>query len=200
MIKNKNMHPRQLEIAQALSSVDLTKAIIISIDGFYYRTISYRRSTESLSTVGAEKTGGRFNFRPVDANSMPCLYCGEKDVAATTEKFYGLKRDNKPLPPHTVVSIAVKLNHVVDLSDRNQCNLAGIDWDLLNEPWEYYQDRLKIAAYSQEIGRLVFESPQLEAIKFTSTKLAGNYNLAIFTNKLKLDSSIQLYDPDGDLS
>lgn len=194
------MHPRQLKIAQALNSVDLSKALIVTVDGYYYRTISYRRSQESLSTIGAEKTGGRYNFRPVDANSMPCLYCGEKDITATTEKFYGLKRDNKPLPPHTVVSIAVKLNHVLDLSDHDKCNRAGIDWDLLNAPWEYCQDRLKIPAYSQEIGRLAFHLPRLEAIKFASTKLPDNHNLAIFTDKMISDSTLKLYDPDGDLS
>lgn len=192
------MHPRQEKIFQALETLDLSRAVIISVDGYYYRTISYRRSKEPLSTIGAKKTGGRYNFRPANGNSISCLYCGERDITATTEKFYGLKRDQKPLPPHTVVAVAVKLSQVLDLSDHNKCEQAGIDWDLLNAPWEYCQDRLKIPAYSQEIGRLAFESTEIEAIKFASTKKLGNHNLAIFTNKLRSNSAIELYDPDGD--
>ena len=196
------MHPRQLKIAQALAKADLSRATIIPIDDHYYRTVNYRRSKEPLSTFGAEKTGGRYNFRPLADNSVPCLYCGEEDTTATTEKFYGLKRNKKPLPPHTVVSVKVKLCQVLDLTSHRKCELVGIDWDLINGEWQYCQDVLEIASYSQEIGRLVYESisPPLEGVKFASTKHPGKNNLAIFPDKLNPDSMIKLYDPKGDFS
>ena len=194
------MHPKQQEIALALEKVDLGQATLVGIDRYYYRTLAYRRSKDPLSTVGAEKTGGRYNFRPHNSSSFPCLYCGEEDITATTEKFYNLKSYKKPLPPHTVVAIEVKLTYVLDISTPNRCKQIGVDWDLVNSEWQSCQDILKIAAYSQEIGRLAYERPLIEGIKFASTKQEDKHNLAVFIDKLQADSSIRLYDPEGDLA
>ena len=115
----------QKRISSGIDKIDLKCAVIVSIDQYFYRTVNYRHSNNPLSTIGAENTGGRYNFHPPDGQSFPCLYCAEEDITATTEKFYGLKNDKKPLPPHTVVCFQARLSQVVDISDRQKCELAN---------------------------------------------------------------------------
>lgn len=189
----------QQRISSAISKIDLKYAVITSIDQYFYRTVNYRYSGDPLSTTGAERTGGRYNYRPPNGQSFPCLYCGEEDTTATTEKFYGLKRDKKPLPPHTVVCFKARLSNVVDISDSIKCKSANIDWQEINQPWEYHQDILKIPSYTQSLGSLIHNSPQIEAIKFQSTKHPDTCNLAIFVNKLPSISVLEIYDPRNDL-
>lgn len=169
------------------------------IEGYYYRTVSYRYSRAPLSTKGAELTGGRYNFRPPVGTSFPCLYCAERDVTASSEKFYNLKTQNAPLPPHTVVCLHVKLQKILDLSTFERCQLIGIDWEELNRGWEYHQDILQIPSYTQRLGAVAHTKGTIEGILFTSTKVANTLNLVIFTQRLLPQSSLRLYDPNNEL-
>ncbi|MDJ0902968.1 MAG: RES family NAD+ phosphorylase [Xenococcus sp. MO_188.B8] len=180
--------------------MNLENAVITNIDQYFYRTVNYRYSGDPLSTKGAEKTGGRYNYRPPNGLSFPCLYCGEKDLTATTEKFYGLKLNNKPLPPHTVICFKAHLSQVIDISDQVKCELANIDWQEINQPWEYHQDILQIPSYTQSLGSLIYNFPNIEAIKFRSTKQPDTCNLAIFTTKLLPNSALEIHDPRNDLN
>ncbi len=191
---------QQLQLLQTIDRVDLQRATIVPVEGYYYRTTNLRYAKDPLATIGAEKYGGRYNFKPPDGYSIPCLYCGEEDFTATTEKFYGLKRSHVPLPPHAVFAIHITLNHVLNLSDRQECQATKINWQGINEPWEYFQDRLKTHSYSQKIGELAYNFPQVEAIEFISTKQPNKHNLAIFMDKLLSSSIVEVYDPKDDLN
>jgi RES domain-containing protein len=189
----------QQRISHAISQINLKNAVITSIEQYFYRTVNYRYSRNPLSTKGAEQTGGRYNYRPPAQLSFPCLYCGEEDITATTEKFYGLKRNKKPLPPHVVVCFQARLSQVIDISTCDKCELANIYWQEINQPWEYHQDILKIPSYTQSLGKLIYDYPQIEAIKFQSTKQPDTCNLAIFIDKLASTSILEIYDPKNDL-
>ena len=183
----------------SIELVDLSQISYTNVKDYYYRVVSYRHSKGMLSTVGAQRTGGRFNFKPPDDLSFPTLYCSDNDITAKTEKFYGLLLKGKPLPPHTVASVEVNLSKVVDLSTLELCQQYNIDWDLLNDEWEDFQDLHQTAAYSQQIGKLLYELGA-EGILFESTKHRNNKNLAVFKdNLLDSDEAITIYDPDGDL-
>jgi RES domain-containing protein len=196
---NEQANFERKKIERLLTHFQIENSITVALDGYYYRTVSYRYSRQPFSTKGAELTGGRYNFRPREGNSFPCLYCAERDLTASTEKFYNLKTQNAPLPPHTVVCIHVKLQKVLDLSTPDKCQLAGIDWEALNLPWEYHQDILGIAAYTQCLGALAYEEGTIEGILFASTKVAKTLNLAIFPQRLLPQSSLTLYDPNHEL-
>ena len=196
------MDERQIEqqrIGLSIADFSLKNATVTHLEGYFYRTINYRYSRQPLSTRGAEITGGRYNFRPSQGESFSCLYCADRDVTASTEKFYNFKTNNAPLPPHTIVSIWVKLERVLNLSSSEYCQAAGVDWQELNQPWEYHQDILKIAAYPQRVGQLAYEQGDIEGILFTSTKLANTLNLAIFPERVKSPSVLELYDPQNEL-
>jgi RES domain-containing protein len=189
----------QQRIEQLFANFSWDNAVIKELEGYFYRTVNYRYSLQALSTRGAEITGGRYNFRPNNGTSFPCLYCAEKDVTASTEKFYNLKTQNAPLPPHTVVCISVRLQRVLDLSTPENCEQAGADWHELNQPWEYHQDILGIAAYPQKIGNVAYAKGNIEGIVFTFTKVANTINLALFTERIVLPSFLELYDPQNEL-
>lgn len=189
----------QQRIELLLAGVSLKYSTITHLEGYFYRTVNYRYSRQSLSTRGAEITGGRYNFRPPQGESFPCLYCADRDITASTEKFYNLKINKAPLPPHTIVSIWVKLKRVLNLSSSEYCQAAGVNWEELNQPWEYHQDILKIAAYPQRMGQLAYEQEDIEGILFTSTKLTNTLNLVVFPERVKAPSVVELYDPQNEL-
>ena len=166
---------------------------------FFYRTVNYRYSSSPLSTRGAELTGGRYNFKSREKNSFPCLYCGEEEFTASTEKFYNLRINNQPRPPHTVFGVEVKLSKVLDLRTPDCCDQAGVNWNAINEPWEYHQDILEIPAYTQMLGIMSHESGGIEGILFTSTKVPTSTCIAIFTERMIVGSSLSVYDPRNEL-
>ena len=197
-----NNYPKisyQEKINNLSQSFDLLSADIISIEGFFYRTINYRYSFDPLSTKGAEITGGRYNFKPKSGQSFSCLYCGNEEFTATIEKYYNLKISDQPRPPHTTVSIEVKLSKILDLRTPEMCQKAGIDWYNINQSWTYDQDVLGRPSYTQEIGRLVYEDGGIEGIIFTSTKNPQGSCLAIYTQRMLLGSYISVYDPNNEL-
>lgn len=196
------MDERQIEqqrVELLLAGFSLKCLTITHLEGYFYRTVNYRYSRQPLSTSGAEITGGRYNFRPPQGESFPCLYCANRDITASTEKFYNLKTNNAPLPPHTIVSIWVKLERVLNLSSLEYCQAAGVNWQELNQPWEYNQDILRIAAYPQRVGQLAYDREDIEGILFTSTKVTNTLNLVIFPERVRSPSSVELYDPQNEL-
>jgi RES domain-containing protein len=196
------MDERQIEqqrVELLLANFSLKCSTITHLEGYFYRTVNYRYSRQLLSTKGAEITGGRYNFRPPQGESFPCLYCANRDTTASTEKFYTLKTNNAPLPPHTIVSIWVKLERVLNLSSPEYCQAAGVNWQELNQPWEYNQDILRIAAYPQGVGQLAYGREDIEGILFTSTKVPNTLNLVIFPERVRSSSVVELYDPQNEL-
>lgn len=197
--KNPEQEKEQIRINKLLQSFELKSAVITSVEGFFYRTVNYRYSCDPLSTRGAELTGGRYNFKPKQGNSFSCLYCGDEEFTASTEKFYGLKLKNEPRPPHTMVAIEVKLCRILDLRIPKYCARAGINWEAIYEPWEYHQDILGIPAYTQSIGMIAYEDGGIEGIIFTSTKVKTHSCLAIYTERMLVGSFIAVYDPRNEL-
>jgi RES domain-containing protein len=196
------MDERQIEqqrVELLLADFSLECSTITHLEGYFYRTVNYRYSRQPLSTKGAEITGGRYNFRHPQGESFPCLYCADRDITASTEKFYNLKTNNAPLPPHTIVSIWVKLERVLNLSSPKYCQAAGVNWQELNQHWEYNQDILRIAAYPQRVGQLAYDREDIEGILFTSTKVTNTLNLVIFPERVRSSSVVELYDPQNEL-
>lgn len=80
------------------------------------------------------------------------------------------------------------------------CAQAGVNWNAINEPWEYHQDILEIpASYTQMLGMRTHESGGIEGIIFTSTKVATSICIAIFTERMMVGSSLSVYDPRNEL-
>ncbi|MEL6440742.1 MAG: RES family NAD+ phosphorylase [Cyanobacteria bacterium J06621_8] len=113
-------------IQSLASKINLSQIKTVSVQGNFYRVVSFKRSQGMLSTKGAELTGGRFNFRPQGENSFPTLYCSASNFTAIYEKFYNLISEYKPLPPHTVACIQVNLVRVWDLSSASLCIIYQI--------------------------------------------------------------------------
>ncbi len=103
-----------------------------------------------------------------EKKSFPCLYCGEEEFTASTEKFYNLRKNNQPRPPHTVFGVEVNLSRVLDLRTPDCCDQAGVNWNNINQPWEYHQDILDIPAYTQMLGMMSHKSRAIEFCSVSS--------------------------------
>ena len=189
----------QERINLLLQTIDLSSAVITEVKGYFYRTVRYCYSSEPLSTKGAEKAGGRYNFKPAQRNSFPCFYCADHEDTATTESFYGLRINGDPRSPHTTFAVYVNLSRMLDLSTENYCTRAGVNWKAISEPWLYAQDVLAIASYTQRISMIAYEDGGIEGIIYTSTKREGATCLAIYKERMLSNSYLELHDPRGEL-
>ena len=188
----------QQKINQLLQSLDLYSAIIVNLEGYYYRSINYGFSKEPLSTKGAEITGGRYNFKPKTGTSFPCFYCADHEDTATTEKFYGLRLAGKPRSPHTTFAVELKLSRMLDLRSEEFCHKAGVNWESINQDWRYNQDNLDTLSYTQMISMIASKSGIIEGIIYTSTKKTEGICLAIYKDIMLSGSFLKLYDPRDD--
>ena len=68
------------------------------------------------------------------------------------------------------------------------------------KPWRESQDIFEKEAYTQKLGRRIFESDKFEGIRYPSAKVNGEYNNVIFPDRLKRKSRINIYDPEDILT
>lgn len=184
---------------QLLQTFSLETAVIRPIEGYFYRTVNYKYSAYPLSTRGAELTGGRYNFKPNKSESISCFYCADYEHTAFTEKFYRLKIANQPRPPHTTFGLEIKLSRLLDLRTLEFCQQAQIDRNAIDEPWEYYQDILRIPSYTQRIAMIAYSDGGIEGILYTSTKVKDATCIAIYPERMLSSSYIAVYDPNNEL-
>lgn len=187
-------------LKELLQPFELESAVISNLEGYYYRSVNYKYSSQPLSTRGAEITGGRYNFKPNSTESFPCFYCADNEHTASTEKFYNLRLNNQPRPPHVTFAVEVKLSRLLDLRTLEGCQKAKVDRNAIDEPWEYYQDVLKIPSYTQRIAMVAYADGGIEGILYTSTKVKNATCIAIYPERMFSNSYIAVYDPNNEIS
>lgn len=164
----------------------------ISINGCFYRFMKIEHLKDPLSGLGSLEHGGRYNFK----GSFEAVYLAPDPETAVAEG----SRDKYLIPPSALISIEVNLQKVIDLEDRKIINALGINEQELYNSWRKLQDVDDKEAYTQILGRIIYESERLEAIRYPSVVKKGKYNLAIFIGRLKKDSELKVYDPDKKIS
>jgi RES domain-containing protein len=132
-------------------------------------------------------------MKPPSRGKFEVLYVAPDAQAAVQET---IKNIHFRFPPKALVTIEVDLQNIIDLRDANMIKVLGIDVDRLFSPWRKIQDIDQIEAYTQTLGRLIYEFGVFEGIHYPSAKVKGKYNLAIFPDRLKAGSTIKIYDPD----
>jgi RES domain-containing protein len=105
-------------------------------------------------------------------------------------------RDKLLIPPSVLFTVKVRLEKVIDLENNNIIDSLGIIRDELKNPWRKAQDIEGEKAYTQILGELLYDSGDIEAIRYPSAIKNGAYNLAIFVNRLGKGSDIKVYDPE----
>ena len=182
-------HRQFSEILAALDSVK-GQARAWAGNGFRLAALSHASSSKILSGRGSQKFGGRWNA----AGTFPALYCSllpETAVTETMSRFRktGLKA-RRPLPG-VLVSLAIKLQSVLDFSDPHA--FPAVEPFLakaMRENWQRLQDEGREAS-SQALGRAV-QQLGLEGILFSSAIVPAATNLVVFPDNLRSRSFLRL--------
>jgi len=184
-------------IAELLSKFHFDPKTVRSFDNDPWgRAVRDEYSQTPLSTDGAVRRGGRFNFKPrSEVLAARVLYVGDSEKTALTECTHGLR----PIHSFKYFPVIVDLQRVWDLRTAEACETNGIQRDILlsveHESWEYFQDVLMIPAYSQKIGAFAFDHSEIEAIAYPSARINNGGCLAIFLDKLLFGSTVVVVNP-----
>jgi hypothetical protein len=99
--------------------------------------------------------------------------------------------------------VNVVLRNVVDLTKVSQQQLIETSAQEITGDWRAYGYRRPESAVpepvglapTQELGQVLFTTPEVEAFLYTSAKRADHPNLAVFPQKLRAGSSLAFTNP-----
>jgi RES domain-containing protein len=151
-------------------------------DCWRFQDIEFPTANEILSGAGAQRFGGRLNFR----GTFPVVYGSSTEDTALKESAARATRYGLVVrKPRILVAIELKLQRVLDLRRANVRRLLGIALkELQHEDWEKLQDH-GTEALSQALGRAASVTGA-EAVMIPSFAQRGGVNVAWFpANKLK---------------
>lgn len=167
----------------------LRKISGIPIEEPYYRYLGIQYLNDPLAALQSKLNGGRYNYR----GAFEALYMAPDPITAVKE---GSKNFDFKFPPKAIITIEVEVRDIIDLENQETIKTLGITKSNLLKPWRESQDIFEDEAYTQVIGRLIYESNKFEGIRYPSAKVDGKYNLMIFPDRLKNISQTSVYDPD----
>lgn len=159
-------------------------------NGFRLAAVSHASAGKILSGRGSQEFGGRWNA----AGTFAAVYCSllpETAVTETMSRFRkaGLKA-RRPLPG-VLVSLAIKLQSVLDFSDPHAFPAAeSFLAKAKRENWQRLQDEGREAS-SQAIGRAAHQLA-IEGILFSSAVVPGAKNLVVFPDSLRSKSFLRI--------
>jgi len=175
---------------------ELNRISVIAIKKPYYRSIGVERLNNPIEALQSKLNGGRYNF----IGSFEALYLAPNPFTAIKESLKEFKENSKvfdfKFPPKVTITVEVEVEHIIDLQDGRVIRALGIEEHKLIKPWRYTQDVLGKEAYTQILGRLIYESAKFDGIRYPSAKVSKEYNLVIFPDRLKEISQISVYDPN----
>ena len=153
-----------------------------------------------LYSLGAPVSGARYTPR----RGMATLYMAEDRETAFAEAHHigaSIRRQrptvDEPRRPTVVVSVKVRLDSVLDVSDSSVQAALGTDLGELLRPWRRAQRRGPVP--TQELGLAAFASGRFQAIRYPSARLSGRCCLAVFTDRVVPPAYVEVYDPDRNI-
>ncbi len=149
------------------------------LQGQFYRLIADHLRDQVLSTEGSQRYGGRYNPK----ERFGAIYCSEQPAICRAEVQAAAA--GRTLSSFVLASVKVRLNRVLDLTDRAVLHRLGLrPTDLVAPDW----------GLTQELSRLAHEAG-FEALLVPSAAAPGT-NLVLFLDNLDPASSIELLAVD----
>jgi hypothetical protein len=159
------------------------------LTGHWYRALNLKHWKSRLATQHTMAARSRFSAATPSSPLYRILYLGENHQVAIYEVGALLGDPNDPISSPKgswlLMSVHVRLHHVVDLSEPAQQRLISTNEQELTGVWANTPG----SAPTQKLGAALYALPDLEGFIFPSSK-AGSRNLAIFMDKLGATSSI----------
>lgn len=179
-------HPDNQRLSEGLQRC-LDQADAWSGTIFRFTGMKYASRADLLSGAGARRHGGRWN----PPNQFNCIYgsldaeVAHQETMASYER-YGIPRSK--IPPLVQVSIALRLQEVLDLTTAASLKRLGVSRkEVIECDWETAQTG-GAEALTQCIGRLAWEA-KLEALLVPSRQISGGVNLVLFPGRRRRGSS-----------
>ena len=161
-----------------------------------YRSASPRYSNKNdiLTGFGSRITGARWN----PPRGFPTVYASLDPHTALDEVLAHFRHFSIPIEsamPRVMVSIRVRLTHVLDLTKGQTRSILRVSWRrMVNEPWREEQGAGR-EAVTQALGRLACELGW-EALIVPSAARKEGVNLILYPDKLNHDSTIEIINAE----
>jgi len=194
MLQTNSLRKRLRSIG--LVAFDGTLFRVVRADVLYGFAAQGPHTPRPLFNLGSPRAGARYTPR----GGAPSVYlAADMDTAMREVTQIAAPKTLAPaLPPGALVtySAKVRLDQVLDLTDAAIRKVLDTSLAELAEPWRYRKDGRKPPTH--RLGAAAVNSGRIEAIRFRSTKGAGDC-FVIFTDALRAPSFIEVDDPDGKL-
>jgi RES domain-containing protein len=176
-------------LARALQAVAL-----VPRKGVFHRYVLHRWVAQArergapahiLSGYWSRRTGGRFN----PPNEHRTVYVALDPLTAQVE-------GEQIEAPYVHVPIRGRLSRVLDLTRAEVLEQLGTSADELAREWRLANAH-GVVTPSQRLGRSAYRACRIEAMAYFSTVRDGGVCLAVFPDRLRSGSWLEIADPDG---
>ncbi len=149
-----------------------------------------------LFSEGARRVGARYT--PIGGPASLYLAHDPQTAYAEanrvhTQAWSGATADAPPLPPTVLISVRVRLNSILDITDIALQQTLDTSHQELLRPWRLAQSRGHSVA-TQTLGQAVFDSGVFQAIRYPSTQSFEGRCLVVFPDRLIAPASIETID------
>ena len=152
---------------------------------FIARAIAQGSPVHIVTGYFAVTSGGRFNAPGGSRTS----YVAADPVTAQVEA-------ERITAPYVHVPIAGELQHVLDLTDTTTVERLQLSDAELRAEWRAINAKGRVAP-TQRLGRVAYATGRIEAIAYPSLRNPGGICLAVFPERLRAGSFLEVADPAG---
>lgn len=170
----------------------LKRAPLRAFKAFAYRVIDDEFRGDPLSGIGSIVKGGRYNA----PGKFEALYCADSRVTALYEVGALFGDIDQPRSPELILSLAVTLSNLLDLTDTPICEELGLTETDLVAPF-LEEQVARGEALTQRLGRLVFEAKRFSGLYVPSAARQESENIVILPARFASDESVRLHDDRG---
>jgi len=166
------------------------REIALHATGFHFADMKYANESDLLSGEGAGIYGGKWN--PPGLNAV---YAALDPVTALKESYRNFEEFGFSPKPRVMAGLAIRLRHVLDLTDsRIRRPLGFTVADLVEEDWAGIQQAGE-ESWTQAIGRGAAIAG-FEGLLVPAARHAPGRNVVIFPQKLRRGSAVKAIAAD----
>ena len=163
--------------------------------GLTYRVFKPKFLLAPLSTEGAFRYGGRYN----PPGQLHVLYLAEDPITALSEARILVDPLGSLLhrsDSRIFLATVYRLEHVLDLADPTVLDTLDTSFQELTGDWTLDALHGRLPP-TQRLGQACFEHGSFEAIRYPSAQNRSFYNFAVYPERLREPSFVQIKDSSG---
>jgi RES domain-containing protein len=167
----------------------------------FHRSVPYQQPLP-LFSEGARQRGARYTPRGGPASLYLALDPQTAYAEANrvhTRAWMNVQTGGAPaLPPTVLISVQIRLQTVLDLTDTGIRKVLQTSTAELLRPWRLAMGR-GIPVATQLLGQAVFDSGRYQALWYPSAQSTGAHCLVVFPERLAPPAYVETIDRHGNL-